>query len=100
MSTISAPAPGQDGPEHRSTRRIAVLLITANPGARFGERHTVQALIDQGSEISVITEAFPQRLRLPRTRTSVAVIGVEGHQIEIVRDNIKLDLLPRTADSS
>lgn len=55
----------------------------------------MRALIDQGSEISVITETLAQRLRLPRSRTSVAVIGVGGQKTGVARGSVGLTLMPR-----
>lgn len=59
---------------------VAVLLATARVRVkdRFGVAHSVRALIDQGSESSLVSESLVQRLRLTRTSTSIAVFGVGG----------------------
>ena len=48
--------------------RMAILLTTARITVddRHGDPHPVRVLIDQGSEVSLISEALIQRLRLPR----------------------------------
>jgi len=60
--------------------RTVILLATArvNVRDRHGVVHHARALVDQGSETSLISEALAQKLRLPRTRTSAAVFGVGG----------------------
>lgn len=65
---------------------------------RFGETYTVRALIDQGSEISVVTEALTQRMRLPRAKTSITVLGVGGLQSGVARGSVKLEMLQRTGN--
>ncbi|XP_011858849.1 PREDICTED: uncharacterized protein LOC105556371 [Vollenhovia emeryi] len=56
----------------------SVLLATARVLVtdRHGEAHTVRALVDQGSEVSIVSEALVQRLRLPRSRTAVSILGI------------------------
>lgn len=43
-----------------------------------GEIGTSRALIDQGSEISLVSEHLVQSLNLPRSRSSTSVIGIGG----------------------
>ncbi|XP_011687417.1 PREDICTED: uncharacterized protein LOC105449732 [Wasmannia auropunctata] len=76
---------------------VAVLLATARVKVRDcgGELHSARALIDQGSEISIVTEALAQRLRLKRTRTSVAVFVVGGQQTGVARGQLSLQITPR-----
>ncbi|XP_011169519.1 uncharacterized protein LOC105202633 [Solenopsis invicta] len=63
-------------------KRAAVLLATARVDItdKYGARHTVRALIDPGSEISIASEALAQLLRLPRLPASVSIFGVGGQQ--------------------
>ncbi|XP_076301767.1 uncharacterized protein LOC143219790 [Lasioglossum baleicum] len=55
-----------------------VLLATAmiHVSDRFGRRQAVRALIDQGSEITMISEVLAQRLQLFRTAATVDIFGV------------------------
>lgn len=47
------------------------------------------------SETSIITESFAQRLKLSRSRTSVAVFGVGGQQTGVARGQVNLHVTPR-----
>ncbi|XP_036140647.1 uncharacterized protein LOC118644911 [Monomorium pharaonis] len=55
-----------------------ILLATARVVivSSKGETATARALIDQGSEISLVSEHLVQQLRLPRTSSSISLIGV------------------------
>lgn len=64
-------------PEPESTR-FSVLLATAvvlvvSPR---GESSKARVLIDQGSEVSLITERLVQRLRLHRTTSTIPLVGI------------------------
>lgn len=48
-----------------------VVIITQD-----GRRSTARALIDQESEVSLISERLVQRMRIPRQHSSVALIGI------------------------
>ncbi|KMQ84743.1 hypothetical protein RF55_17211 [Lasius niger] len=80
----------------------AVLLATARVLVtdRVGVRHVVRALIDPGSEASLMAESLAQRLRLPRTPTSVAVFGVGGVQTGSPRGRVSVKLSSRSEDFS
>lgn len=69
---------------------MAVLLVTARVLMmdRFGVRHAARALIDQGSETSLIAESLTQRFRLARTPTAVAIYGMGGMQTGVSRDRV------------
>lgn len=73
---------------------IAVLLATARVRVkdRFGVTHIARALVDQGSESSLISKALVQRLRLARLPTSVAVFGVGGQHTGCARGQVTLKL--------
>ncbi|KMQ84489.1 bel12-ag transposon polyprotein, partial [Lasius niger] len=97
MSTLSSHV------SHRiQTTAVAVLLATARVYAadRSGSLHTVRALIDPGSEVSVITEALAQRLRLSRAKTSVAIFGVGAQHTGMTRGIVNLEVESRTSDFS
>lgn len=59
-----------------------VLLATAQVLAvsSSGETVKVRALIDQGSEISLVTERLVQMLHLPRTSSSIPLTGIGTQQ--------------------
>ncbi|XP_011858553.1 PREDICTED: uncharacterized protein LOC105556088 [Vollenhovia emeryi] len=97
----AAPAVGNDVvstlvAQRQSGSRCAVLLATARIQARdrFGEMHSTRALVDQGSETSIVTEAFAQRLRLSRTRASIAIFGVGGRQINVANGRLEFEISP------
>ncbi|XP_071643002.1 uncharacterized protein [Temnothorax longispinosus] len=76
----------------------AVLLATARVRVadRFGTLHHARALVDQGSESSLVTERLAQRLKLPRSRTSVSIFGVGGQKTAVAKGRVSLTLAPRT----
>ncbi|XP_025269902.1 uncharacterized protein LOC112639587 [Camponotus floridanus] len=59
---------------------------------RFGRVHTARALVDQGSESSLVSEALAQRFRLGRYPTSVAVYRVDGKQTGFARGQVTLQI--------
>ncbi|KMQ87989.1 hypothetical protein RF55_12602, partial [Lasius niger] len=79
-----------------------VLLATARirVADRFGNLQEARALIDQGSETTIITERLAQRLRLPRSRTTVAVFGVGGKQTGVAKGRVNLDIWARSDEDS
>jgi len=80
---------------HRSTEeRDDVLLATARVHVRdrAGALHPARALVDQGSEISIVTEALAQRLRLPRVGAPVAVFGVGGRRTAVSRGRVTMSV--------
>ncbi|XP_039306359.1 uncharacterized protein LOC120358020 [Solenopsis invicta] len=55
---------------------LATALVTIT--SEHGNSSHARILIDQGSEVSLITERLVQRLRLPRTRSHIPLIGIGG----------------------
>ncbi|XP_070167796.1 uncharacterized protein [Polyergus mexicanus] len=81
---------------NRSTRAAsAVLLATARVRVadKFGVLHAASALVNQGSEISLVAESLAQRLRLTRAPTSTAIVGVGGRSTG-ARGQVELTLSP------
>ncbi|XP_071653060.1 uncharacterized protein [Temnothorax longispinosus] len=76
----------------------AVLLATARVRVadRFGTLHRARALVDQGSESSLVTKRLAQRLKLPRSCTSVSIFGVGGQKTAVAKGRVSLTLAPRT----
>jgi len=91
-ATSSEPAKTSHVARNPSASRGAVLLATARITVtdRWGTLHSVRALIDQGSEVSIVTEALAQRLRLSRKQASVAVFGVGEKRTATARGQITL----------
>ncbi|KMQ84650.1 hypothetical protein RF55_17384, partial [Lasius niger] len=77
-----------------SQRRSTMLLATARirVADRFGNLEEARALIDQGSEATIITEKLAQRLRLPRSHSAVAIFGVGGQQTGTARGRVTLSV--------
>ncbi|XP_071571308.1 uncharacterized protein [Temnothorax nylanderi] len=86
----------------RADDRKAILLATARvivPDRR-GEPHEVRALIDQGSEVSIVSESLVQRLRLPRSRTRMSIFGIGGSQSGSTRGKVSMSLTSTTTGAT
>lgn len=68
----------QQGSNHLITNDMEVLLTTVQVKikARDGTFITLRALLDQGSQVNLITENAAQLLRLPRNKFNATVSGV------------------------
>ncbi|XP_025266369.1 uncharacterized protein LOC112638589 [Camponotus floridanus] len=79
---------------HSSSERKAILLATARLliADRAGHLHPARAMLDQGSEVSIVSEALVQRLKLPRTSSSVSIIGIGGARSGSTRGRVALNL--------
>ncbi|XP_011862883.1 PREDICTED: uncharacterized protein LOC105559304, partial [Vollenhovia emeryi] len=75
-----------------SDKQAAVLLATARIRVEGpqGRWCFARALVDQGSETSLISERLTQRLHLPRALASVAVYGVGGQKTCVARGRVAL----------
>ncbi|XP_018313282.1 uncharacterized protein [Mycetomoellerius zeteki] len=73
-----------------------VLLATAKVRVTSpnGYVTTVRALIDQGSEISLISERTVQRMRMPRTRSTVSLVGIGARSSNKTRGVISMSISP------
>lgn len=71
-----------------------VLLATAQVKVISPKQDTIiaRALIDQGSELSFISENLVQSLRLPRKPASISLIGVGGNQSAVTRGQVTVTL--------
>ncbi|XP_011859713.1 PREDICTED: uncharacterized protein LOC105557154 [Vollenhovia emeryi] len=74
-----------------------VLLATASVTLinEKGDSVKARALLDQGSEISLIRESLVQLLQLPRARSSVSIMGVGAHNIGTSRGVVTVKLRSR-----
>ncbi|XP_024867312.1 uncharacterized protein LOC112451722 [Temnothorax curvispinosus] len=80
----------------------AILLATARVtiADRHGDPHEVRVLIDQGSEVSIVSESLVQRLRLPRSRTRVSIFGIGGSQSGSTRGKVSLTIKSKTTGAT
>ncbi|KAL6429476.1 hypothetical protein ACFW04_008260 [Cataglyphis niger] len=79
----------------RAAKASAVLLATARVRVtdKFGVLHSARALIDQGSEVSIIAESLAQRLQLARSLAATSIVGVGG-QPASARGRVEFTLTP------
>lgn len=79
-------------------KSIAVLLATARVRVadRHGIWHYTRALVDQGSESTLISERLVQKLKLNRSPTAVSVFGVGGTKTAVAKGRVTLSLAPRS----
>lgn len=82
--------------------QVVVLLATARVRVvdNHGTWHLARALIDQGSEFSIISERLGQRLRLPRSAAAVTIFGVGGKKTGTPRDRVTFTIQPRNGGVS
>ncbi|XP_029165401.1 uncharacterized protein LOC114936392 [Nylanderia fulva] len=78
-----------------------VLLATARVRVLdcHGSWQSARALIDQGSESSIISERLAQRLRLPRRAAAVSVYGVGEKRTGVTKGKMRLTLQSRRGES-
>ncbi|XP_071582180.1 uncharacterized protein [Temnothorax nylanderi] len=79
-----------------------VLLATAKVNIRGAHDDLVaaRALIDPGSEVSLVTETLAQRLRLPRSTAATIILGVCGKKTGRARGRVKLTIESRVTDAT
>lgn len=82
--------------------RPAVLLATAQVKllGPNGNSIVARALIDQGSEISFISEYLVQTLHLKRTSSSISLVGIGGCQSLNTRGMVSITLKSLSKDNS
>jgi len=93
ISSLSAVLPKSD--------RKAILLATARVTItdHRGRPQAVR-LVDQGSEVSIVSEALAQRLRLPRARSSIPIAGIGGAPSRATRGRISVSLSSETTGAN
>lgn len=79
---------------HGKATGTTVLLATARVLMTDGrgECHRVRALIDPGSEVSLVAETLVQRLRIPRSSSTMTIYGVGGQRSGSTRGQVTLRL--------
>ncbi|KZC14906.1 hypothetical protein WN55_07614 [Dufourea novaeangliae] len=77
--------------------RSHILLATAwiNVASVSGRTISVRALLDQGSEMTFVTERLAQQLRLTRMRMPISISAVGGVNAETVRHAVQIAITPR-----
>ncbi|XP_011883971.1 PREDICTED: uncharacterized protein LOC105571109 [Vollenhovia emeryi] len=82
-------------------RRSSVLLATAwvTVTAPSGRSVEVRALLDQGSEMTFITERLAQSLRLKRVRMPTSISAVGGVTVGTCRHAAQITISPRSASA-
>ncbi|RLU19576.1 hypothetical protein DMN91_008133 [Ooceraea biroi] len=78
-------------------KSTVVLLATARVRVadRYGDWHQARALVDSGSETSIVSEELSQTLKLPRSASSVTIFGVGGSKAAVSKGRITLTISPR-----
>ncbi|XP_011861541.1 PREDICTED: uncharacterized protein LOC105558453 [Vollenhovia emeryi] len=76
--TASKPQDAQVNHSAVTHKTFSILLATAQVKviSAHGETAKVRALIDQGSEISLVSERLVQRLKLPRNHSTLSLVGI------------------------
>ncbi|XP_070158838.1 uncharacterized protein [Polyergus mexicanus] len=79
------------------SREATVLLATARVRVKDqdGVVHTARALLDQGSDSSMITSSLARRLRLVRQAASIRIIGVGGKPSGRANSRVEFQILPQ-----
>lgn len=103
------PSPAQDVTKsihHAHSKSInlnsVVLLATAQVRVvnQSGDLCPARILLDQGSEVSLITERLAQQLRITRTSSQIRLIGIGTQCTEKARGMIRLILQPHFNSST
>ncbi|XP_011262598.2 uncharacterized protein LOC105255167 [Camponotus floridanus] len=88
--------------QKRPARGLAMLLVTARVDVidRAGTKHRVRALIDSGSEVSLITESLAQRLRLRRISAPITLFGIGEQRSASANGEVSMRISSTTSDYS
>lgn len=91
-TTTPKPSPRQQYANHVTSDDDEILLTTVQIRVRAADNTymTLRALLDQGSQITLISENAAQRLGLPRHQFSASVTGV-GSSIKKSKGKVHLD---------
>ncbi|XP_070531351.1 uncharacterized protein [Cardiocondyla obscurior] len=76
------------------TGRVSVLLATARViiTNKYNKKIIVRALIDPGSEVSIISEALVEKLHLPRKSDTTTIFGIGGDKTCYARGRVNFNL--------
>lgn len=84
-----------NGFENSTQTEVLLATATIKAIASNGEKHYLRCLIDQGSQVSFITEAAAQLLRLKKTAIIASVSGVGAAGKETSKSIVKFDINSR-----
>ncbi|KMQ83105.1 hypothetical protein RF55_20912 [Lasius niger] len=84
--------------DERTATLLAIARVIVTD--RHGDPHTIRALIDQGSEVSIISEALVQRLRLRRSHSTVSISGIGGASTGATRGKVSLSLSSKITNAA
>lgn len=96
--TTAAQQPVVPVTSHLSSQQSSVLLATATvivTSPSTGSRYYVRALIDQGSEVSFVTESLAQTLCLKRSSATLPVVGIGSAPAATSRGLVNLHIFSR-----
>ncbi|XP_071582286.1 uncharacterized protein, partial [Temnothorax nylanderi] len=93
-STISDAKSVHSASISRSTSSVLLATALIEIEGYNGERGKARALIDQGSEISLITERLVQRLHLPRKHSSIPLIRIGAQKARRTKGVVTFKLKP------
>ena len=107
---ITGPSASTDQPAEAAVHSVAtptpadgapVLLATAIVGVRSsgGELLTIRALLDQGAQVSLVSESAVQTLRLPRQANAINFIGALDGKLGTSQATVRITLAPLTGTS-
>ncbi|XP_011883842.1 PREDICTED: uncharacterized protein LOC105570992 [Vollenhovia emeryi] len=84
------------------TTTTSVLLATAQVTIvnSSGETAKARALVDQGSEITLISERLVQLLRLPRVKSSISLVGVGAQKSNQTKGLVSFQMRPHFKSKS
>ncbi|XP_029162606.1 uncharacterized protein LOC114934126 [Nylanderia fulva] len=85
---------------HSSSATVLLATTRVRVLDCHGSWQSARALIDQGSESSIISERLAQRLRLPRIAAAVSVYGVGERRTEVSKGKVRLTLQSCRGESS
>lgn len=87
--------------QSQTLRRSSIFLATAmvNVLSRYGEPLQYRALLDQGSEVSFISEAAAQTLQLSRRSAAIPIIGIGAQRHSVSNGLVHLIIMPRANSS-
>ncbi|KMQ88303.1 gag-pol polyprotein precursor [Lasius niger] len=98
-STTSRTANHVAQPYLRLSQSVLLATAVVNVAARGGEPIQARALLDQGSEVSFISEPLAQLLKVRRRPASVPIVGIGAHQTNVARGATSIKIISRV-DSS
>ncbi|XP_023248120.1 uncharacterized protein LOC111643958 [Copidosoma floridanum] len=86
---------------NQTSSHLSILLPTTVAQVRApAAHHHLRLLIDQGSELSYISEDAVKRLQLTRTKSNICILGIGGNVVSKALGKVELRLFSLYSDSS